>query len=85
MGITYKQAWIMRVIRLLKVDISTDRLLRDYLKGMTGHGLACLSNAIEETSQPPVQVDACSCDKLEDGADGCPHWKAWGKCKKCAA
>ena len=48
MHLTYKRSWITRIISILKVDISTAKKLRYYLKGMTGHGLSCLSDAIEE-------------------------------------
>ena len=36
-------------------------------------------------SQQGVQADACTCTELEDGADACPHWEVWGKCKKRTA
>ncbi len=63
---TYKQVWRDRVIWLLKVDISTARLLRGYLKKMTGHGLACLSEAIEKRLPIPKstgQANLCGCEK----------------------
>lgn len=35
--------------------------------------------------QQAVKADACLCTELKDGADACPYWVAWGKCKKRTA
>lgn len=45
-------------------------------------GYEAARDRFENTGQQVVQADACQCQQLEDGADACPHWEAWGKCKK---
>ncbi len=48
MGLTYKQAWLRRIIMHLRVYGQAKRCLSEDLKKMTGHGLAHLSSAIDE-------------------------------------
>lgn len=55
--LTYKQVWIRRILRLLRIELKDKRRLQNYLCKMTGHGLACLSNAIEEITQASNQSD----------------------------
>ena len=40
-----------------------------------------VERGMEKILQPAVEVDACECNQLEDGADGCPHYITWGKCE----
>ncbi len=48
---TYKKGWIYRIVRLLQVNGENEMNLRNDLDKMTGHGLARLSDAIEEVKR----------------------------------
>lgn len=50
MGLTYKQAWLYRVLRQLQIKGPEELKLRHDLKKMTGHGLARLSVALKDAS-----------------------------------
>ena len=47
MAMTYKEAWIRRVLRHLDIKGEEGMKLREDLRRMTGHGVARLSIAIE--------------------------------------
>ena len=61
---------------------STDENPQKYTLSITGTGTMEECNHAMDLLMQDGPGEWCDCEELPDGADACPHWVAWGKCKK---